>query len=57
MAPSDIHQGLLNAYRDQIVDVSAVVYFSSGSGDNGSPQALVNGWWEFIANGGDCIEK
>jgi len=57
MAPSDIHQGLLNAYRDQIVDVIAVVYFSSGNGDNGSPQALVNGWWEFIANGGDCIEK
>ena len=35
MAPTDIHQCVLNAYRDQIVDMSTVrcwvVHFSSGS--------------------------
>ena len=37
MAPTDIHQCLLNVYRDQIVDVSTVrqwmVHFRSDGGD------------------------
>jgi len=41
VAPTDIHQCLLNIYGDQTVDVSTVkqwvVCFSNGNSDSGSP--------------------
>ena len=40
MAPTDIHQHLLNIFGDQTVDVSTVkscvIHFSSGDSDSGS---------------------
>ena len=44
MAPTDIHQHLLDVYGDQAVDVSTVrqwmVCFSSGYSDSGSPPLM-----------------
>ena len=41
MAPTDVHQRLMNVYGDQTMDVSTVwwqvLHFSSGRGDSGSP--------------------
>ena len=44
IAPTDIHQHLLNFYGDQTVDVSImrwwVVHFSSGNSNSGAPQLV-----------------
>ena len=57
MAPTDIHQHLMNVSGDQTVDVSTVkqwvVHFSNGD----SMHALVHTWHKCIVNSGDYVEK
>jgi len=71
MAPTDIHQHLVNIYGDQTVDVSTVsggwcvsalvtvAVVTSGGAHcyKCSVQALGYGWRKYMANGGEHVEK
>ena len=73
MTPADIHQCLLNSYRDHTVDVSTVrqwvMHFSSGDSDSGSSLLVhivmstacrlmfVTGENAKLMDGGDRVEE